>query len=60
LSYADIFYMLPKCHQTWAKEAIISSAREILPTPNSKLVMVEVHDLYREVIVFFSEFKTKH
>ena len=45
--------MLPKCHQTWAKEASISSALEVLPTPNSMLVMVEVHDLYREVIFFF-------
>lgn len=51
--------MLPKCHQTWAKEATISSILEILPTPNSMLVMVEVHDVYREII-FFSEFKTKH
>ena len=45
--------MLPKCHQTWAKEATISSILEILPTPNSMLVMVEVHDIYREIIFFF-------
>lgn len=44
--------MLPKCHRTKAKEAIISSALEMLPAPNSVLAVVDVHDLYEEVTFF--------
>ena len=44
--------MFPKYHHTRAKEATISSALEMLPTPNSELAVVEVYDILGSDIYF--------